>query len=91
MPQAIVQFTPFSSLVQPEFWHELTRLKIDVLRLSDDAQTITAQYSPGRSISDRETGQDIALGCNLILGGNAFEQSVKYASYLDSERLIVDI
>jgi ubiquitin-like modifier-activating enzyme ATG7 len=80
----IVQFAPFSSLVQPEFWHELTKLKIDLLRLSDDAQTVTGHYSSGRSISDRETGQDIALGCNFTVGGNAFEQSVRCVPDLDS-------
>lgn len=70
----VVQFAPFSSLVQPGFWHELTRLKIDVLRLSDESLTANGSYSVGRSVRDRETGQDVALGCNLVLGAAAFEQ-----------------
>ncbi|KAI6028233.1 hypothetical protein EDC04DRAFT_2869118 [Pisolithus marmoratus] len=70
----VVQFTPFSSLVQPGFWHELTRLKIDVLRLSDESLTVSGSYSVGRSVRDRETGQDVALSCNLVLGAAAFEQ-----------------
>ncbi|KAF8839254.1 E1-like protein-activating [Paxillus ammoniavirescens] len=69
----VIQFAPFASLVQPAFWHELTRMKIDVLRLSDESLKITGSYSVGRSIRDRETGQDIALGCNLSLGAGAFE------------------
>lgn len=68
----IVQFAPFSSLVEPSFWHALTNLKIDVLRLSDDAIDLTASYSAGKSVRDRETGQEIALGCNLTVGGEAF-------------------
>ena len=68
----IVQFTPLSSLVQPAFWHALTGLKIDVLRLSDHAVPVTASYAPGRSIVDRETGQEIALGCNIAVGSDAF-------------------
>lgn len=71
----IVQFTPLSSLVQPAFWHALTDLKIDVLRLSDDAVPLSASYTAGRAVHDRETGADIALGCNLSIGGDAFLKS----------------
>ncbi|KAI0721475.1 E1-like protein-activating [Fomitopsis betulina] len=70
----IVQFTPFSSLVQPAFWHALTDLKIDVLRLSDEAIPVHASYSAGRSVKDRESGADIALGCNLTVGSKAFSK-----------------
>lgn len=77
----IVQFTPFSSLVQPSFWHSLTKLKIDVLKLSEDAVPVTASYSAGRSVTDRETGQDVALGCNMTLGGDAFEKTAQYVVY----------
>ncbi|KAG6381874.1 hypothetical protein JVT61DRAFT_488 [Boletus reticuloceps] len=71
----VVQFTPFASLVQPAFWHELTRLKVDVLRLSDDELSLAGSYSVGRSIRDRETGQDVALGCNISLGADAFDKT----------------
>ena len=69
----IVQFTPFSSLVQPAFWHELTRLKIDVLRLAEHPLTIAASYSAGRSVKDRETGKEVDLGCHITLGEDAFD------------------
>ncbi|OCH86788.1 E1-like protein-activating [Obba rivulosa] len=68
----IVQFAPLSSLVEPAFWHALTDLKIDVLRLDDAAVPLTASYAAGRSVTDRETGRAISLGCNLSLGGEAF-------------------
>ncbi|KAJ1301333.1 hypothetical protein OPQ81_003733 [Rhizoctonia solani] len=68
----VIQFTPLSSLVQPAFWHDLVRLKIDVLKLSAESQPVTASYSAGKSIVDRETGQDVALGCQIVLGGDAF-------------------
>ncbi|KAI8989203.1 E1-like protein-activating [Trametes punicea] len=71
----IVQFAPFQALVQPDFWHALTNLKIDVLRLSDDALPIAASYTAGRAVKDRETGAEIVLGCNLVLGGDAFSDS----------------
>jgi ubiquitin-like modifier-activating enzyme ATG7 len=73
----IVQFAPFSSLIQPSFWHELTNLKIDVLRLSDEALPISGSYSTGRSVKDRETGQEIVLGCNLSVGAESFDQDFK--------------
>ncbi|KAJ6595840.1 hypothetical protein DFH09DRAFT_1135756 [Mycena vulgaris] len=71
----ILQFAPFASLVQPAFWHELTTLKIDVLRLSDEALPITGSYSVGRSVKDRETGNEIVLGCNLSVGPESFDKS----------------
>jgi ubiquitin-like modifier-activating enzyme ATG7 len=80
----IVQFLPLSSLVQPSFWHALTELKIDVLRLSDDAVPVTASYGTGRSITDRETGQNVELGCNLSLGGEAFRKSDKQSVNIPS-------
>jgi len=70
----VLQFAPFSSLVEPAFWHELTSLKIDVLRLSDDSVPVNASYSLGKSIKDRETGKEIALGCNLTVGGGSFSK-----------------
>ncbi|KAH9916855.1 uncharacterized protein B0H18DRAFT_56241 [Fomitopsis serialis] len=73
----IVQFAPFSSLVQPAFWHALTDFKIDVLRLSDDAITIHGSYAAGRSVKDRESGAEIALGCNLTVGGESFSKADK--------------
>ncbi|KAF8227163.1 E1-like protein-activating [Tricholoma matsutake] len=73
----VVQFAPFSSLVQPSFWHELTNIKIDVLRLSDEALPISATYSTGRSVRDRETGQEIPLGCNLSVGSESFDKAFK--------------
>jgi ubiquitin-like modifier-activating enzyme ATG7 len=74
----LLQFASFSSLVQPPFWHALTNIKIDVLRLSDKPLDITASYTPGRTIKDRETGADVALGCHLSIGGEAFENNAQY-------------
>lgn len=73
----IVQFAPFSSLVQPALWHKLTDLKIDVLKLSDAAVPITASYTTGKSVKDRETGQTISLPCSLTVGAESFEESYK--------------
>lgn len=73
----IVQFAPLNSLVEPPFWHALTDLKIDVLRLDDTAVPVTASYSAGRSVKDRETGREISLGCNLSVSGDAYKADLQ--------------
>ena len=74
----IVQFAPFSSLIQPSLWHKLTDLKIDVLQLSDAAVPVSGSYSIGRTVKDRESGQEFALGCNLTVGAESFDESYKW-------------
>lgn len=73
----IVQFAPFSSLVQPSLWHKLSDLKLDVLKLSDVAVPISGSYSIGRTVVDRETGREIVLPCNLTVGSESFDQDFK--------------
>lgn len=73
----VVQFAQFSSIVQPTFWHELSRLKLEVLRLSDETVPVTATYSTGRTVKDRNTGQEVALGCNIALGGEGLSESYR--------------
>jgi hypothetical protein len=64
-----VQFTPFQSQVSPQLWHQLSKLKIDVLRLSADYIPVAATYGPGRIVVDRESGKEIGLGCTFNIGG----------------------
>ncbi|KAH9985963.1 hypothetical protein BJV77DRAFT_1030609 [Russula vinacea] len=68
----VVQFAQFSSIVQPTLWHELSRLKLEVLRLSEESVPLTATYSTGRTIKDRNTGREVTLGCNIAVGGEGF-------------------
>ena len=35
-------------------------------------------YSPGHTIHDHETGRDFPLGCNIALGGDAFDEQPAY-------------
>ncbi|KAF8513191.1 hypothetical protein JB92DRAFT_2924654 [Gautieria morchelliformis] len=69
----VLQFAPHTSLVQPAFWHELTRLKIDVLKLSQDSIPVVASYGPGRSVTDRETGKNVVLGGSISISGEGFD------------------
>ncbi|KAJ3984434.1 hypothetical protein F5890DRAFT_1517061 [Lentinula detonsa] len=68
MAQTIVQFTPLPSLTHPSFWHKLTELKLDVLKLSDAEVDITATYRVGRLIEDRESGPGTFVGVGGSLG-----------------------
>ncbi|KAF7351220.1 Autophagy-related protein [Mycena sanguinolenta] len=85
----IVQFTPFSSLVQPAFWHELTSIKIDVLRLSDEALPVSGSYSIGRSIHDRETGNEDCLGMQSQRWSRGFRQECS-VSYFWAQPIAID-
>lgn len=69
-----VQFTQFQSQVSPQLWHQLTKLKIDVLRLSADSIPVSATYAPGRVVTDRESGKEIGLGCTLNVGGEGLSK-----------------
>ncbi|KAJ3182712.1 Autophagy protein 7 [Geranomyces variabilis] len=41
---SLLQFDPLESAVDPTFWHALSKKKIEVYRLSDAQQDISAQY-----------------------------------------------
>lgn len=73
----LVQFVPFASVVQPAFWHALSELKINTLKLADDEVDISAIYSVGRSVTDRETGRQIDLGCTISVGTESFDKDAK--------------
>jgi hypothetical protein len=64
---------PFSLTVSPAFWHKLTDLKIDVLKLSDESLPITVTYTVGKSITDRETGKEVVPPTNFSAGGESFD------------------
>jgi ubiquitin-like modifier-activating enzyme ATG7 len=68
-----LQFTPFATTISPDFWHSLTTLKLQVLKLSDDPVPVVASYIKGRVVKDRTTGEDVGLGCGIELDGNSFQ------------------
>ena len=73
----VVHFAQFSSIVQPTFWNDLSRLKLEFLRLSEETVNFTASYSAGRTIKDRNTGQEVALGCNIAVGGEGLSEGYR--------------
>jgi ubiquitin-like modifier-activating enzyme ATG7 len=44
----LLQFLPFSSVVESSFWHKLSLLKIDVYALKDEPVDIQGYYTAAR-------------------------------------------
>lgn len=66
-PPLLLQFSPLPTQITPNFWHALTTLKLDTLRLSDDAVPITARYGIARRVPDRSRGGEVAVPGALAL------------------------
>ncbi|KAF8999169.1 hypothetical protein BDQ17DRAFT_1246980, partial [Cyathus striatus] len=73
----VIEFAPFTSQVDPTFWHALTDLKIDVLKLSDESLLVYASYSAGKVIKDRETGGEVELPGRIVLAKDGFSDDFK--------------
>lgn len=69
----MAQFSPFSTSIAPNFWHSLTKIKLQILKLSDESIPIHGSFTKGRTTVDRQTGQKIGFGDIFELDGNAFE------------------
>ena len=69
---SLLQFSPFASTLTPEFWTTFSKLKIDSLKLSDQAVDVHGSYFPGKTVVDRETGQHLSLGTSLHFSSDAF-------------------
>lgn len=74
-------FAPFASSLTPEFWSAFAKLKVDVLKLSDEAVPLSATYSAGKTVRDRETGVDIALQPYLHFDASSFDKQVQPEVY----------
>ena len=71
-----LQFSSFSSSINPSFWHALTTLKLRVLKLSDEPVPVWATYARGRTVVDRTTGEQVGMGATIELGGEGIERLV---------------
>ncbi|GAA5847905.1 hypothetical protein JCM9279_003484 [Rhodotorula babjevae] len=71
-PPAPLQFLPLSTSISPSFWHRLTSLKLDHLKLDDTPLPLTGHYTRGRTILDKRTGQAVPLSGALELDDASF-------------------
>ncbi|SPO41638.1 probable APG7 - component of the autophagic system [Pseudozyma flocculosa] len=69
---ALIKFAPFGATIHPSFWQQLSSYKIDRLQLSEEPVDVRATYAAGRSILDRQTGQEVHLGCSINVDGSSF-------------------
>lgn len=72
---SIVQFAPLTTLISPDFWHLLSKLKLDRLRLDERPVPLAAAYSPAKRVRDRRTGQEVLVHSGLTLDQASLLQS----------------
>ncbi|KAJ1547707.1 Autophagy protein 7 [Nowakowskiella sp. JEL0078] len=75
----ILKFDPFVSAVEAPFWHALSQIKIDVLKLDDSLVSINAYYYSGFRIATHEYSGETAPStlvppALLCLGPNSLYQ-----------------
>lgn len=68
-----LQFLPLSTSISPSFWHRLTDLKLHHLKLSDDPVPISGWYGRGKQVTDRVTGESVAISAGLELDSASFD------------------
>lgn len=72
---ALMHFTPFTSKVSPEFWHEFASLKVNELQLSDEDVPLSASYAVGRHSKDHP---GVTLASSLAVDGDAFDPQAAF-------------
>lgn len=45
--RVLLQYVSYSSMIDASFWHELTKLKLEKLRLNDEPLNVSATFQPG--------------------------------------------
>ena len=46
--KTLLQFAPFTSTIDNGFWHSFTKMKLETLKLSEEAVPILGYYSNGK-------------------------------------------
>lgn len=77
-PRRLVQFLPLHSVISPNFWHTLTNLKLNHLRLSEDAISVRGSYGVGRTVKDDRgdgggASGTVGISAGMILDESSFE------------------
>ncbi|KAK0552025.1 Autophagy protein 7 [Tilletia horrida] len=70
----LLQYSTFSTSINPAFWHAFAELKIDTLQLSDAPLPLVATYTTARSVQDRKTGETIFLPATISLDAGSLKQ-----------------
>jgi hypothetical protein len=73
----ILQFTPLRSFPSPSFWQHLTSLKLDTLKLDDSIIDIHGWMEEGKSVFDREQGEDVWMGGSVAVDADSLRSAVE--------------
>jgi ubiquitin-like modifier-activating enzyme ATG7 len=71
----LLQFEPFKSAVDPTFWHQLGKRKLDVYQLDQSERPIRGHYTTATRAT-KSIERDIAAPAQFTLDGQAFEEEL---------------
>jgi ubiquitin-like modifier-activating enzyme ATG7 len=74
MTAHILKFSQFNSAVDASFWQSLVSKKLDVLKLSDEQQTIHGHYAFGQSALN-EKNEIISLPSRFSIPAEGLDNS----------------
>jgi hypothetical protein len=69
----LLQFEPFNSVVDPNFWQQLGRKKLDVYQLDQSAQPLVGWYQVAVRVMDRDQECERTAPAQFSVNGDAFE------------------
>ncbi|KAI9172945.1 Autophagy protein 7 [Blastocladiella emersonii ATCC 22665] len=75
-----MQYLPFTSAVEPSFWHALAKHKLEVLRLSDAPIAVAGSFVPGRLVKTAEDAYSSLPACLSLEGGSLDPLSLNLSS-----------
>lgn len=70
---SILQFSPLPTQISADFWHALSTLKLDRLRLNEAPLPLRGEYGVARRVKDRKTGGVVAVQGTLALAEGSLE------------------
>jgi len=59
-----VTYQPFSSILNPGFWQQLTNVKLNDLKLNTGPVKIRGSYSHGKSANGSSENEELSYECN---------------------------
>ncbi|RKP25930.1 ubiquitin-like modifier-activating enzyme atg7-like protein [Syncephalis pseudoplumigaleata] len=75
----LLQFEPFKSAVDPTFWHQLGKRKLDVYQLDQSERRIRGHYATATRAT-KSVERAIAAPAQLTVDGEAFEEAASSAA-----------
>ena len=71
-PPQLLQFEPFKSAVDPTFWHQLGKRKLDLYQLDQSERHIRGYYTAATR-AKKSAERELAAPAQFTVDGEAFE------------------